>query len=94
MKSIKEGKKSGAKVVTGGGRHRDNGYFIQPTIFRDVRTKYTKSNNQAAEDSNIMNVESFGPIGEVNSFSTEEEVLGKANDTEYGLYGSIFTKNI
>jgi len=41
-----------------------------------------------------MNVESFGPIGEVNSFSTEEEVLGKANDTEYGLYGSIFTKNI
>jgi len=45
MKSIKEGKKSGAKVVTGGGRHRDNGYFIQPTIFRDVRTKYTKSNN-------------------------------------------------
>ena|SRR5436190_9568278 len=41
-----------------------------------------------------MKVESFGPIGQVNSFSTEEEVLAKANDTEYGLYASIFTRDI
>jgi aldehyde dehydrogenase (NAD+) len=41
-----------------------------------------------------MQVESFGPIGQVNSFSTEEEVLEKANDTEYGLYASVFTNDI
>jgi aldehyde dehydrogenase (NAD+) len=41
-----------------------------------------------------MTVESFGPIGQVNSFSTEEEVLAKANDTEYGLYSSVFTNDI
>src|SRR5271170_6974882 len=41
-----------------------------------------------------MKVESFGPIGQVNSFSTEEEVLTKANDTEYGLYSSVFTNDI
>jgi aldehyde dehydrogenase (NAD+) len=41
-----------------------------------------------------MKVESFSPIGQVNSFSTEEEVLERANDIEYGLYASIFTKDI
>jgi aldehyde dehydrogenase (NAD+) len=49
---------------------------------------------QAAEDSYIMKNESFGPIGQVNSFSTEEEVIAKANDTEYGLYASVFTNDI
>ena len=38
-----------------------------------------------------MKIESFGPIGQVNSFSTEEEVLAKANDIEYGLCSSVFT---
>jgi aldehyde dehydrogenase (NAD+) len=42
-----------------------------------------------------MKNESFGPIGQVNAFSTEsEEVLAKANDTEYGLYASVFTNDI
>jgi aldehyde dehydrogenase (NAD+) len=41
-----------------------------------------------------MKVESFGPIAQVNSFSTEEEVLAKANDTEYGLYSSVFTNDL
>src|SRR5271154_4533967 len=41
-----------------------------------------------------MKIESFGPIGQVNSFSNKEEVLTKANDTEYGLYSSVFTNDI
>jgi aldehyde dehydrogenase (NAD+) len=41
-----------------------------------------------------MKMESFGPISQVNSFSTEDEVLAKANDTEYGLYSSVFTNDI
>jgi|SRR5271163_3159658 len=41
-----------------------------------------------------MQVESFGPIGEVNSFKTEEEALKRANDSEYGLYASVFTNDL
>jgi len=41
-----------------------------------------------------MKVESFGPIAQVNSFSTEEEVIAKANNTEYGLYSSVFTNDL
>lgn len=68
-----------------------------PSLPETTKTQITNlmhTSFQAAENSYIMRVESFGPIGQVNSFSTEEEVLEKANDTEYGLYASIFTKDI
>ena len=41
-----------------------------------------------------MQVESFGPIGELNTFKTEEEALKRANDSEYGLYASVFTNDL
>jgi aldehyde dehydrogenase (NAD+) len=41
-----------------------------------------------------MKNESFGPIAQVNSFTSEEDVLAKANDSEFGLYASIFTRDI
>jgi aldehyde dehydrogenase (NAD+) len=41
-----------------------------------------------------MKQESFGPIAQVNSFVSEDEVLAKANDTEFGLYASVFTRDI
>jgi aldehyde dehydrogenase (NAD+) len=41
-----------------------------------------------------MTMESFGPVAQVNAFSTEEEVIAKANDTEYGLYASVFTNDV
>jgi aldehyde dehydrogenase (NAD+) len=41
-----------------------------------------------------MTEEVFGPVVNINIFKTEEEVMAKANDTEYGLYAAVFTKNI
>lgn len=80
---VESGKSEGAKLVTGGARHGDKGYFIEPTIFADV----TPSMKIARE-------EIFGPFVVVSSFETEEEVIEKANDTEYGLGAAVFTQNI
>jgi aldehyde dehydrogenase (NAD+) len=81
---IDEGKKTGTLVLGGNGGLKDlGGYFVQPTIFTDV-----------AEDAKIMKEEIFGPVVVINTFQTEEDVIRKANDTEYGLYASVYTKNI
>jgi len=61
----------------------DTGYFISPTIFTNT-----------PEDAQIMKGEIFGPVVNINVFSSEEDVLAKANDTEFGLYASVFTKDI
>lgn len=67
----------------GGGREGTTGYFIEPTIIAN-----------APEDSKVMKEEIFGPVVCINTFTDEEEVLKRANDTEYGLYASVFTKDI
>lgn len=59
------------------------GYFIEPSVF--LRTP---------EDAVIMKEEIFGPVVNINTFKTEEEVLAKANDSEFGLYAAVFTKDI
>jgi aldehyde dehydrogenase (NAD+) len=83
LKYLEIGKKDG-KLITGGNPDsHENGYFIPPTIFTGL-----------PEDSQIMKEEVFGPVVNINSFKTEEEVMAKANDTEYGLYAAVFTKNI
>src|SRR4051812_39796773 len=64
MGYIDEGKKSGAKVETGGERHGDKGYFIQPTIFSNV-----------TEDMKIMQEEIFGPVCSIAKFKTEEDII-------------------
>ena len=60
-----------------------SGLYINPTIFTDV-----------PEDSTIMKEEVFGPVVIINPFDTEEEAIAKANDTEYGLYAAVFTKDL
>ncbi|PYH95037.1 aldehyde dehydrogenase [Aspergillus ellipticus CBS 707.79] len=69
-------------AVTLGG-DANNGYFIKPTVFENM-----------PEDAQIMKEEVFGPVVVINTFKTEDEVLQKANDSEYGLYASVFTKDI
>lgn len=80
---IEQGKKEGAKVVTGGKAFDRKGYFIEPTIFADCK-----------QDMTIVQEEIFGPVVAVSKFSTEEEAIEMANDTSYGLGSSVFTENI
>jgi aldehyde dehydrogenase (NAD+) len=59
------------------------GYFVAPTVFL-----------KTGEDEVVMKEEIFGPVIHINTFESEEEVIKKANDTEFGLYASVYTKNI
>ncbi|CAG8438326.1 3710_t:CDS:10 [Acaulospora colombiana] len=83
MSYIETGKKEGAKCLTGGERHGNQGYFIKPTIFTDVNEKMT-----------IMQEEIFGPVVAIAKFSSIEEVVEKANLTKYGLAAAVFTNDI
>ncbi|GAB7349464.1 hypothetical protein MBLNU459_g0177t1 [Dothideomycetes sp. NU459] len=76
-------KESGGKVVLGGDRQGDKGYYVQPTIIRDPD-----------HNSRVSKEEIFGPVMALNTFDDEDEVMERANDTEYGLYASVFTKDI
>lgn len=84
---IEKGKREGARLVTGGRRANvagcHQGIFIEPTVFADV-----------ADDMSIAREEIFGPIMSVLTFDTEEEVLVRANDTEFGLAGGVFTSDL
>lgn len=83
MKYIEAGQSEGAKLVIGGTRHGDKGYFIAPTIFKDV-----------GDDMTISREEIFGPVVTVAPFKTDEEVIRRANNSTYGLGAAIFTENI
>jgi acyl-CoA reductase-like NAD-dependent aldehyde dehydrogenase len=79
---ISVGKAEGARLVTGGGRpdHLDRGYFIEPTLFDGVDSGMT-----------IAQEEIFGPVISVLAYDDEAQAVEIANDTTYGLYGSVFT---
>ncbi|KAI9371750.1 aldehyde dehydrogenase domain-containing protein [Aspergillus egyptiacus] len=79
---LERGAKSHA-LLTGGQRVGDEGFFVQPTVFTDVEP--------SAE---LFREEIFGPVSILNTFKTEEEVLQKANATEYGLMAGVFTQDI
>ncbi|OKL61224.1 Aldehyde dehydrogenase [Talaromyces atroroseus] len=83
MEYITDGKRSGAKVITGGDRHGNEGYYIQPTIFADVN-----------ENMAIVKEEIFGPVCTVQKFRDEKEAIIMANETNYGLAAGIHTTNI
>jgi succinate-semialdehyde dehydrogenase/glutarate-semialdehyde dehydrogenase len=73
----------GARVLTGGQVQDGAGYFYAPTVLADV-----------PDDAELLKEEIFGPVAPITTFSTEEEAIAKANDTEYGLVCYVFTKNI
>jgi len=83
MGYIEEGKKEGATLEIGGGRHGDKGYFIQPTIFSNV-----------SQNAKIMQEEIFGPVCAIAKFETEEEVLKLGNDSTYGLAAAVHTEDL
>lgn len=77
------GKKEGASVISGGERIGNKGYFIKPTVFGDV-----------TEDMRIVKEEIFGPVVALSKFKTVDEVVAKANDSEYGLAAGIHTTDL
>ncbi|XP_055540635.1 aldehyde dehydrogenase, mitochondrial [Wyeomyia smithii] len=84
LSMIESGKKEGASLVAGGDRFEGlSGYFIQPTIFADVQ-----------DDMKIARDEIFGPVQQLLRFKSLDEVIERANNTEYGLAAAIFSKDI
>ena len=77
-------KAEGARLVCGGGRAALNtGYYVQPTVFADVTDAMT-----------LAREEVFGPVMAVLDFEAEDEVVARANDTEFGLAAGVFTADL
>ena len=83
MHYIDVGKKEGAKLQTGGKRHGHKGWFVEPTVFSDV-----------TDDMTIAKEEIFGPVMSIMKFKTIDEVIKRANDSNYGLGAGIVTRSV
>jgi phenylacetaldehyde dehydrogenase len=75
----------GAKLLAGGGRARDRGWYVQPTVYGDCRPDMT-----------IVRQEIFGPVIAIQTFGDGdlEAIAAQANDTVYGLSGSVWTRDL
>jgi len=80
---IDSGKKDGAHLVTGGSRHGDKGFFVQPTVFAGVK-----------DDMKIAKEEIFGPVMSILKFKDADEIIARANKTTYGLSAGLWTKDL
>jgi transcriptional repressor BetI len=80
---IAQGKAGGAKLLTGGERVGTTGFFVRPAVFDDCR-----------DDMTIVREEIFGPVMTILAFDDEDEVVARANDTEFGLAAGVFTRDL
>ena len=84
---IEKGRAEGARLAVGGGRPADpalaGGNFVEPTIFAGC-----------ADDMTIVREEIFGPVMTILPFGDEDEVIARANDTEFGLSAGVFTRDL
>ncbi len=83
MKYIDRGVSEGAECVTGGKRHGDKGYFVEPTMFTNVK-----------DDMAIATDEIFGPVMSVLRFKDQKDLVQRANKTIYGLAAAVWTRDI
>ena len=80
---IEIGKAEGAEIVAGGNRIGDKGYFLEPTVFAKMTPQMR-----------IWREEIFGPVVGLTTFSTEEEAINLANDSDYGLGAYFWTNDL
>ncbi|ESW29462.1 hypothetical protein PHAVU_002G072100 [Phaseolus vulgaris] len=83
LKYIRSGVESGATLETGGDRFGNSGFYVQPTVFSNVK-----------DDMLIAKETIFGPVQSILKFKELDEVIHRANNTHYGLAAGVFTKNI
>ena len=75
--------KKGAKILTGGKAPDGPGFFYPATVLANV-----------SNDAKMLNEEIFGPVASIQTFKSEDEVVTRANDTEYGLVAYLYTKDV
>ncbi|MDX6769295.1 MAG: aldehyde dehydrogenase family protein [Elusimicrobiota bacterium] len=80
---VEAGKKEGAQLLAGGGAPEGKGFFVQPTVFGGVK-----------DEMKIAREEIFGPVVSVLPFDSVDEVVARANGTDYGLVAAVWTKDI
>ncbi len=83
MSYIEAGRREGAKLMCGGERAGDRGYFVQPTVFAGVE-----------DEMKIAREEIFGPVMSIIPFDTIDEVVERSNRTAYGLAAAVWTRDI
>jgi len=82
VKGFLEDARKNGKIVAGGGVPEGKGYFVQPTIVRDI-----------PDDAKLVREEQFGPVLPVLRYSEIDDAIARANDTDYGLGGSVWSSN-
>jgi aldehyde dehydrogenase (NAD+) len=80
---VESGKQEGAKLMCGGERVGERGYFVAPTVFADVK-----------DDMKIAQEEIFGPVMSILKFKDMDELIDRANRTIYGLAAAVWTRDI
>ncbi|WP_214370082.1 aldehyde dehydrogenase family protein [Pseudonocardia sp. H11422] len=80
---IDDGVQGGGRVLTGGVRHGDRGYFVEPTVMVDVEA-----------DARVVREEIFGPVLVARSFDDPADLAREANDSPYGLAAGVWTKDL
>ncbi|MED1055800.1 aldehyde dehydrogenase DhaS [Bacillus mycoides] len=83
MSYIEKGIEEGAEVLCGGSNPFDQGYFVSPTVFADVNDEMT-----------IAKEEIFGPVISAIPFNDIDEVIGRANKSQFGLAAGVWTENV
>merc|ERR1712083_1009826 len=83
LEYLERGRKEGATLLHGGSQIGTDGYFVESTIFGDVE-----------DHMDIAKDEIFGPVMQIMKFKDTEDVIQRANNTQFGLAGAVFTQNI